>query len=94
MDNLKSKHWMDGGTGLTNFSPEDFPRYMESVARFGGEKFVVSTERMIGRGEDSEGGSLHYRGDIRSEEGKNEVHEFWAVFEQVTEALKLQKAAA
>ena len=92
MEQHKSEHWADGGTGLTNFPPEDFPRYRESVNRFGGGKFLVSEERMIGRGENCDGGSLHYFGDMRSEDGLQEVGRFWRVFEAVTEELKKQAA--
>lgn len=88
MENLKSEHWTNDGTGLTNFGPEDFDRYNEAVSRYGSDKFVVSTERMIGRGEGMAGGSLHYKGDLRSAEGQDDVHRFWIIFDQVTQALK------
>jgi hypothetical protein len=92
MEQHKSDHWTNGGTGLTNFPPQDFLRYREAVARFGSDKFLVSEERMIGRGSNCEGGSLHYLGHFRTDEGEEEISRFWQVFDAVTEELKQQAA--
>lgn len=81
--NRVSEHWTRGGTGLTNFPPEDFPRYRETVARLGSVHFEVSEGRMTGLGSRAPGGSLHYLGDIHSEEGRQEISRFWMVFEDV-----------
>ena len=83
-----SQHWTNGGTGLTNFPPEDFQRFQKAVDRFGSDKFLVSEDRMIGRGAEIEGGSLHYLGPFRTEAGNEEIHKFWRVFDAVTAELK------
>lgn len=64
-----SEHWTNGGTGLTNFPPHQFPIYIEAAKRCGVEGFIVSSTRMLGRGRNAdEGGSLHYVGDgVRGE---------------------------
>lgn len=78
-------HWTDitPGSGLTNFSPEDFPLYEEAVRRHGNKDFIVSSTRMLGRGRDGPGGSLHYLGKFRCEEGNQALSEFWRTFYEV-----------
>lgn len=91
MEQHKSEHWTNGGTGLTNFGPDQFPIFREAVKRLGSDKFVVSEARMVGMGEKCEGGSLHYLGDIRTPAGSMEVNGYWAVFNEIE---REQKAAA
>lgn len=91
-----SEHWMNGGTGLTNFPGHQFPIYLESVRRHGNPAFLVSSTRMLGRGRDADGGSLHYTGKMRCEEGSAACGAFWEVFYVVKEEMRdvYDKAAA
>lgn len=83
-----SEHWTNGGTGLTNFATHQFPIYEEAARRHGNPKFIVSSTRMLGRGRDSDGGSIHYTSDLQTPEGGAEVSAFWRVFDQVKEEMR------
>ena len=85
---LDSRHWTDGGSGLTNFSAHQFSVYIEAVRRHGNPKFVVSCTRMLGRGRDMEGGSLHYLGKFRCEDGSEACSAFWRTFDVVKVEMK------
>lgn len=78
-----SEHWTNGGTGMTNFPAEHFPVYEEAVRRNGNDKFIVSSTRMLGRGRNSHGGSLHYLGIRQCEEHANACEAFWKTFDEV-----------
>lgn len=80
-----SEHWSNGGTGLTNFAGHQFPIYIETAKRCGVEGFIVSSTRMLGRGRDHEGGSLHYVGDANRGEA---CSAYWAEFEKVKEEMR------
>lgn len=83
-----SEHWTEHGTGLTNFSSDQFGLYIEAVKRFGDPLFIVSERRMLGRGREGAGGSLHYLGKFRTEECWQVIREFWNTFRAVQEELK------
>ena len=79
MSEHKSEHWTNGGTGLTNFVPEKFALYDEAVRSFGDPDFVVSRERMVGRGEEFHGGSLHYL-KLPAKQDWETIGAFWKNF--------------
>ena len=47
-DSLKesSHHFRDGGTAVTNFSPGEYPIYMEAVAEFGDHNIFIVPKAM------------------------------------------------
>lgn len=73
----KSKHWTDGGTGVTNFGTEEMPAYERAVTAFGDERIFLSDVRMS----DSPlqvCGSLHCSDTAL-------LPEFWRLFERMTD---------
>ena len=78
--NVLSAHWTDGGTGLTNFDPEDLPIYQEAIRRHGSKNFFISNHPMLGFLKTS-GMSLH-----RHETG--DASDFWATFRECKKELE------
>lgn len=37
------RHWTNGGTGITNFSPKDLPQYIAAIRYHGDKSFYVSS---------------------------------------------------
>lgn len=37
----RSEHWMQGGTGITNFAEKDLPRYLEAIDKYGDTSLFV-----------------------------------------------------
>ena len=74
-DGYKSAHWINGGTGLTNFSNEQLPLYQKAVKAHGDPSFFISNVVMAGRIQ-WDGCSLHH--SKREDAGK-----FWKVFRRL-----------
>lgn len=70
------RHWMNGGTGLTNFQEDRRAVYIEAVKRHGDQNFVVH-EKSFPPAPDGYGGSLH-----RLDQSVN-ASEFWLVYYEV-----------
>lgn len=72
-------HWMEGGTGLTNFPIEQLAIYLETVKRFGSDDFVIVNDPLPPQVH-GHGCSLHHlvRGDCS---------QFWECFREVKEEM-------
>lgn len=80
-----SEHWTNGGTWLTNFPQEHMDVYLEAARRFGNPAYVVSSTRMLGRGRNFPGGSLHYvSNDARF---CPDSSDFWRVWDDVAKEM-------
>lgn len=85
LKNIKSAHFTDGGTGITNFgvcsdTERDrlAPIYFEAIKRHGNDQYAVSMHPMNGSNARN-GYSLHYLGA----EMVGDASPFWRVFDQV-----------
>lgn len=67
-----SAHWTRGGSGITNFQPEDLSLYQEAVKKFGDARIFISDKLMDGYGFTGKM-SLH-REDMK------DMSDFWEVF--------------
>jgi len=75
--NIRSPHFQQGGTGITNFVREDLPRYEEAIRRHADVRYVVS-EHSISNYLASLY-SLHYLGVPFVKD----CSPFWRVYDQV-----------
>ena len=76
--NIVYQQWTKGGTGITNFSMNEFDLYNEAVFRYGNKDIVVSTIPMPPL-KPGQGGSLHNVGK------GGDMSAFWFVFKCVKE---------
>lgn len=79
IQDIKSNHWTEGGTGLTNFPPSDLPFYLKAIEEFGDANFVASQFPMNGRCMPGDY-SLH-RLDMQP--SPKECGPFWKVFGRI-----------
>jgi hypothetical protein len=73
-------HWTNGGTGVTNFTEDMRPVYVEAVKRHGDPDIRVH-EKSFGAGNENYGGSLHNHGK------RKDLSPFWDVFDAVKKEL-------
>lgn len=79
IQHIKSNHWTEGGTGLTNFKPSNLPYYLKAIEEFGDPNFVVSKFPMNGLSVPGDY-SLH-RLDMQP--APKECEPFWKVFDRI-----------
>lgn len=80
IQDIKSNHWLSGGTGLTNFPPSDLPFYLKAIEEFGDSNFVVSQFPINGRCRLGDF-SLH-RLDIQSTPCRDSGP-FWKIYDRI-----------
>lgn len=69
-------HWTNGGTGVTNFTEDMRPVYVEAVKRYGDKRLRVHA-KSFGKGNQNYGGSLHNHGE------RKDLSDFWDIFDKV-----------
>lgn len=69
-----NKHWMSGGTGLTNFGREQFPIYQAAVSKYGRPDIWIEKKPM---------GGPSIASDYSLHSSNRNASEFWAVFADV-----------
>jgi len=78
LTNIKSPHWLAGGTGITNFGLEQLSQYEETIRRSGDSGYVVS-QHPLTDSRFNAGQSLHYIGAPY----RQDHSDFWRLFSQV-----------
>jgi hypothetical protein len=87
MKSIISPHWTQGGSGITNFEPEDLPLYEAAIKEFGCPSLVLSDKPMDGKNYGFAMYSLH---DLRRSVQSLDISEFWKTFRR----LQAQSVAA
>jgi hypothetical protein len=73
-----NKHWVHGGTVVTNFDEEDRPLYEAAIKEYGDADLFISDTPMPPK---TWGASLH---DLRGVKGrKGGLGAFWRVFDEL-----------
>ncbi len=70
------KHWTEGGTCVTNFTPDRLPIFQEAVRQYGNPDFIVIEEAIQPAPKDY-GGSLHVGGGFR------DISPFWDLYREL-----------
>lgn len=79
MSDVINLHWQDGGTGITNFPPEDRPIYEAAILADGSGDLVLSETPFAGRYSPLPGHcSLHCVNPERLDLGP-----FWRIFDRI-----------
>lgn len=74
---LDLRHWMNGGTGLTNFRREQYPLYEAALEKCGDERFFIISKPMSGNPNAVPTDySLHRK-------GQGPADAFWRAMEQI-----------
>ena len=79
-----SKPWVDGGTGITNFPPEDLPVYEEAIKQYGDSTLFVMNKPMAGYEKVSKGYcSFHQENTDKLKENNGCLQKFWDLFDKI-----------
>lgn len=76
---VSHRHWLDGGTALTNFDPKDEPKFLAAIEAHGDPAYVVVRAPMDKRGSIATDYSLHYL-DVQT---KRDSSPFWETWRKV-----------
>ena len=77
---IKLQHWRNGGTGLTNFQPEQLPDYEAALAAYSGDDIRIEKAPLdCGKNTPLGDYSLHCTSG-------HDASEFWRVFREVNES--------
>ena len=87
---LIMKHWTEGGTGVTNFSPDKFDLYKESVRLYGDPSLIVC-DQAYPPAPPSYGGSLHWLKHKNTTTGyvHFDLSAFWELFRDIELGIKI-----
>ena len=80
---LDMRHWTDGGTAVTNFSPRLTPIYEAALVEWGDDGLVICSVGMPGYGQG------HIRRDMSSLhdlKGGRCLSPFWRIFERLRDS--------
>jgi len=76
MNKINMKHWLEGGTALTNFRKEEEQKYLDAIATHGDPAYVVVHAPMDKHGSVEHDYSLHY---LNVQEGRD-ASPFWYTY--------------
>jgi hypothetical protein len=77
---LVMRHWMEGGTAVTNFRPELAPIYEAAVQEWGDDGLVICSVGIPAHGTTR---LLDWLGSLHDLKGSRDLSAFWGIFDSL-----------